>query len=124
MKPSPTVLISGCALLLLGLGGIDRYLFARRLARMDPKYFYHDVQTLVRRVQPPETQSSGSSHVLRQPQTESYKVVVATDRLIVFYTRSFTSSAYLTFSRPGADDTWRVGWLRGGTFSQVGTFTF
>jgi len=124
MRPSATLLISGCALLLLSLGGLDRYLFARRLAGMDPKYFYHDVQTLVRRVQPPGSQIVAASYILTQPQTESYKVVLATDRLIVFYTHSFTSSAYLAFFRPGADDTWQVGWLRGGTISQIGTFTF
>lgn len=124
MKRTPTLLIAGCTLLLLGAGGLDRYLFARRIARTDPKHFYHDVQILVRRAQPPASQPVAGSNVSSQLQTESFKLVLATDRLVVFYTRSFTASAYLAFSRPGADDTWQVGWLRDGIFSQIGTFRF
>jgi len=54
----------------------------------------------------------------------SYRVVLATDNLVILYTASFTSSAYLAFIRIGNSNAWAVGWLRGARFSQIGTFRF
>jgi hypothetical protein len=78
----------------------------------------------VRRARTPEHQLPDTSYVLSRPEIKSYRVVLANDRLILFYTHSFTSSAYLSFFRSGPDEAWEVGWLRGGTSSHVGTFRF
>jgi len=109
--------------ILIMLGGLDRYIFSKRIAAVDPKALYYNVKSVIAQAQ---MQSVGAapSGTAAAAEFGSYRVVLATDHLVILYTASLTSSAYLAFNRIGNSNAWAVGWLRGAHFSQVGTFRF
>lgn len=109
--------------ILVVLGGLDRFLFSQRISAADPKALYSDMKSIIAQVQMQSvgTDATGTALTTR---FGPYRVVLATDHLVILYTTSLTSSAYLAFQRIGNSSAWVVGWLRGAQFSQIGTFRF
>lgn len=109
--------------ILVVLGGLDRFFFSQRISATDPKALYSDMKSIIAQVQ---MQSDGTDATVTALTTRfgPYRVVLATDHLVILYTTSLTSSAYLAFQRIGNSSAWVVGWLRGAQFSQIGTFRF
>jgi len=109
--------------ILIMLGGLDRYIFSERISAVDPKALYYNVKSVIAQA---HIESVGTAAPGNADAAEfgAYRVVFATDHLVILYTASFTSSAYLAFNRIGNSNAWAVGWLRGARFSQIGTFRF
>jgi hypothetical protein len=105
------------------LAGLDRYLFRTRISAVDPKGLYWHIKSLAEQSDL-RSDHTAVSRSISSAELGSFQVVSATEYIVILYTHSFTSSAYLIFSRIGSSNAWAVGWLRGTRFSQTGTFRF
>jgi len=68
--------------ILIMLGGLDRYIFSKRISAVDPKALYYNVKSVIAQAQ---MQSVGTvlSGNADAAEFGSYRVVLATDHLVI-----------------------------------------
>ena len=113
------IVLTVCGLLFAGMVSLDIYLFRKRLAHTNIKEFYPILMAIVKDL--------GRADVI-SPSPElaagDYELALVTTNAVLFHTHSFTCSAYLMCYRQKTSNAWTIGWLKGGKFSQLGTFRF
>jgi hypothetical protein len=102
--------------------GVNQYLFLRRLSLTDPKYFHHHIYALTNA----KTQDERSAAVRRihaGPEFRDFDVALVSDHVLLLHARSLTFDGYIMAYHIDGGDAWAIGWLRGGRFTRMGTYT-
>ena len=122
-KTSLSVTILAALLLAVAAVALDRYLFVRRITRIDPKTIFHQVKALAVAKGEQERETAITS-AAAAPELSSYRITLVADHIVVLHTHSLTTDAYLVFHQLGDTNAWVLGWIRRGRYWQIGTFRF
>ena len=100
---------------------VSHYLFLRRISHTDLKVFGNVLRTLTT-AKTESQRTAAIKQLSTAPELHHYRVTLVADHVLLFYTGSLVSHAYLAAYRNGTGDEWAVGWLRGRQWSRQWTY--